>query len=185
MESLASLSDPLKTFRPTSLLCAKRILCSEEEGNDYFNIHKCLMRVIVYGYESDCDLKLHLDQTALSDYGDKLRNLALCSTSNAVRLLHEDRCLNQIISSNQDWFLEVLVPRLVEDIVTAQDHPHDACYASRCLSCLASTSPIFAEKIKEEGGLWALKSAEQVGKNEFALLASEADSCRNAILRCF
>ena len=67
----------------------------------------------------------------------------------------------------------------------AHDHPHNACYASRCLSYIASLSRIFAMKIKEEGLLSALENAEQLGNNEFALLASDAHSCRKKILECF
>jgi len=181
MEKLAFLSNATKTFKATSLLCAKMILRSEEDFN--LDIHTRLMSIIVYGCETDANPSGG-DETTLRDFDERLRNLALCSTSNALGLLIEDGCLYEIIKSNQDWFLEVLIPRLVEDVAMAHDRPHNACYASRCLSCLASSSRVFALKTKEEGVLLALESAEQVGKDEFALLALDAHRCRNKILEC-
>lgn len=180
MESLVSISDSLKTCKATSIICAKSILCHEKEDNDFFDVHNFLMGVILHGYQSDFVFKSHVDQTALSNYEEKMRNLALQSTSNALKLLQDEDCFKHIVGSY--WFREVLVPSLVEHVTTAKQRPHDACFACRCLLYLASSSRDFAEKIKEEGGLRALEEAEQVGNSEFALLASEADICRKELM---
>lgn len=178
MESLVSVSDPAKTLKATSHLCARSILCHKKRLNDFFDLHNFLMGVILHGYQSEFASKPHI---SISNYAGKMRNLALHATSNAIKHLKDDDCFRQIIHESH-WYREVFVPSLVDHVNTAKLRPHDACFACQCLLCLASSSRDLAEKIKEEGGLEALEEAERVGNSQFALLASDATSCREKLL---
>ena len=182
MESLVSLTDSTKTVKSTAVISSKRILCPDVRGNESFNMHNYIMSLVIYGNESN--EKSWCMETALEDHGIRLRNLAMCSLSNALELLATEGCLLETIDSCYDWYVDVLIPRLVHDLTTAGRHPHDACYASRCVSCLASSSSEFANKFKEFGGLNALKNSEEVGRSEFALLVHDSVSCRDKIVGC-
>merc|ERR1712157_560665 len=85
--------------------------------------------------------------TALEDYNMKLRNL--------------------------EWYTSVLVPKLVEALSAAVKHPHDACYASRCLGTLGEAHSDFADQMKDVGLQSALENAEDVGQSQFRMLFQE------------
>lgn len=178
MESLVIQTDPLKTLKSTAILASRRILCLSDPGNKAFNMHNYVMSLIIYNQESSSSKEMFLD-----DHAMKLRNLAMSALSNALTLFSTENLLLSTISSNQDWYTSVLIPKLLQDLSTAAQHPHDACYASRCISTLAESSVDFAIKMRESGGYDAIKIAEEVGAREFALLARDAGSCQN-ILRC-
>jgi len=178
MESLVIQTDPLKTLKSTAILASRRILCVSDPGNKAFNMHNCIMSLLIYNQDSPSSEEMTVD-----DYAMKLRNLAMSALSNALTLFSTENILLSTISMNQEWYKSVLIPKLLQDLNTAAHHPHDACYASRCISKLAESSVEFAIIMRESGGHDAIKNAEEVGVREFALLARDAGSCHN-ILRC-
>mmetsp|Transcript_15477 Transcript_15477/g.33524 ORF Transcript_15477/g.33524 Transcript_15477/m.33524 type:complete len:462 (-) Transcript_15477:183-1568(-) len=180
MESLVIQTDPLKTLKSTAILASRRILCLSDPGNKAFNMHNYVMSLLIYNEESSSSSS---EEMALDDYAMKLRNLAMSALSNALTLFSTENLLLSTISSNREWYTSVLIPKLLQDLSTAAHHPHDACYASRCISTLAESSVEFATKMRESGGYDAIKNAEDVGVREFALLAQDAGNCQN-ILRC-
>ncbi|KAL7463712.1 LOW QUALITY PROTEIN: hypothetical protein ACHAXS_004072 [Conticribra weissflogii] len=184
MESLAILTDPLKSLRSSAVLAAKRVLCPEDVGNNTFNLHNYVMSLIIY--DNGSTEAAALEGTSMEDHYTRLRNLALCSVANATALLLEETSLWTSIRSSRSWYTNVLVPSLVRDITMAEECPHDACYASRCLTSLASVSEsnVFASKIRDVGGMMALKNAQGVGMRDFALLAQDAGKCHQTILQC-
>jgi hypothetical protein len=181
MEMLVSLTDSSKTLKSTAVMASERILSPEDDGNKSFNLHNYVMSLVIYG--NDSDEKSFLEGTAVEGHHTKLRNLAISSLSNALELLLKEGVLSRAMESSWGWYCDVLIPRLVQDLATSSEHPHDACYASRCISSLVSSSYDFAEKVKKVGGLSALESAEEVGHNEFALLAQDAGRCHKSILQ--
>lgn len=181
MESLASLTDITKTSKATAVLSAKRVLCPEHQDNKSFNMHNYVMSLIIYG--NDAEDNSFYEGTALEDHAMKLRNLAVCSVANSLAIVASEEHFFDALDSCRDWYKDVLVPKLVQDLSTAKDHPHDACYASRCLSSLAMMCDRLVDKIKIVGGLYALQNAQQVGQNEFALLESDARKCHDMIMR--
>mmetsp|Transcript_849 Transcript_849/g.1665 ORF Transcript_849/g.1665 Transcript_849/m.1665 type:complete len:473 (-) Transcript_849:280-1698(-) len=184
MESLVTLIDPLKSLRSSAVIAAKRVLCPEDTGHDSFNLHNYVMSLIIYNNGSA--EAATLDGTAMENHYAQLRNLAISSVANAIALLLEEETLWESIRSSRTWYGDVLVPALVRDIAMAEECPHEACYASRCLTSLASMSEstLFASKIREAGGMMALKIAHEVGTREYALLAQDAGKCHQTILRC-
>jgi hypothetical protein len=180
MESLVIQTDPLKTLKSTAIIVSHMILCPDDPGNKSFNMHNYVMSLLIYGNE---DIPSAPEDSALEDHSTRLRNLAMSALSNALSLFASENLLLTTLSSNHEWYTSVLIPRLLQDLSTAAHHPHDACYASRCLSTLAESSVEFACKMKEAGGHYAITHAEEVGVREFALLARDAGSCHK-ILRC-
>jgi hypothetical protein len=181
MESLVIQTDPLKTLKSTAILASRRILCPNDPGNKAFNMHNYVMTLLIYNDEPSPNPSI--EDTALEDHSSKLRILAMLALSNALSLFSTEKLLLSTISSNEEWYTSVLIPKLLQDLSTANHHPHDACYASRCLSTLAEASVEFAITMRENGGHEAIKNAEEVGFQEFALLAQDAGSC-HAVLRC-
>jgi len=181
MESLVSLTDVTKTAKATAVLSAKRILCPGHQDNKNFNMHNYVMSLIIFGNDSE-DNPFY-EGTAFEDHAMKLRNLAVCSVANSLAIMASEGYLFDALDTCRDWYKDVLVPKLVQDLSTAKDHPHDACYASRCLSSLAMMCDRLVDKIKIVGGLYALQNAQEVGQNEFALLERDARKCHEMIMR--
>lgn len=180
MESLSTLTDVKKTPKGTAVLSAKRVLCPEHEDNKTFNMHNYVMSLIIYTDECE-DNDPFYEGTAIEDHAMKLRNLAICSVANSLSLMASEGTMFKVLHSCCDWYKDVLVPQLVQDLSTAKEHPHDACYASRCLNSLAKCCSRCVDKIKIVGGLSALKSAQEVGQNEFALLERDAKCCHDIV----
>mmetsp|Transcript_17854 Transcript_17854/g.42963 ORF Transcript_17854/g.42963 Transcript_17854/m.42963 type:complete len:460 (+) Transcript_17854:278-1657(+) len=182
MESLVIQTDPLKTMKSTAILASRRILCPNDPGNKAFNMHNYVMSLLIYD-DAHYSSSESEDTAAFEDHPVKLRNLAMSALCNALALFSSEKLLLTTISSSQEWYTSVLIPKLVQDLSTAEDHPHDACFASRCLSTLAGANMEFAIKMKESGGRDAIEIAEQVGLREFAMLARDVECCHN-ILKC-
>jgi len=181
MESLVIQTDSLKTMKSTAILASRRILCPQDPGNEAFNMHNYVMSLLIYDDEGTNDSS-PLEDTALEDYSAKLRNLAMSALSNSLTLLSGEKLLCSTIAHNQEWYTSILIPKLLQDLTTASNHPHDACYALRCLSNLAECNVDIAMKMREKGLQDAIKTAEDVGAREFALLARDAGSCRKVCL---
>lgn len=183
MESLVIQTDPLKTMKSTAILASRRILCPNDPGNSSFNMHNYVMTLVIYG-KDDITTSEDSVPTPQEEHSMKLRNLAMSALFNALSLFSSENLLQMTIASSNEWYTSVLIPKLLEDLSTAENHPHDACYATRCLSILAKSSMDFATKMQEEGGYDALKNAEEVGTREFALLARDAESCHKILTKC-
>jgi hypothetical protein len=193
MESLVILTDPEKTHKSTAILASRSIICPDHDANRQFSIHNYVMSLLIY--DDDCvapssedSSSIHDEGTSISDFATRLRNLAMSALSNAIGLLSQEGLLSPDIAPHREWYMSVLLPRLIGDLNAADLRPHDACYASRCLSTLAESSIDFAAKFSAIGGFDAVKNAEKVGVREFALLQQDAGRChevlREANLRC-
>jgi hypothetical protein len=186
MESLVIQTDPLKTMKSTAILASRRILCPRDPGNGAFNMHNYVMSLLIYRNEEDAPSAVEESTSfsAFEDHNMKLRNLAMSALFNSLSLVSSEGLLLKVIAPNREWYTSVLIPKLLQDLSTAENHPHDACYATRCLSILAKSSGEFANKMQDEGGYDALKTAEEVGTREFALLARDAESCHKILTEC-
>lgn len=187
MESLVIQTDPLKTLKSTAVIASGRILCPNDPGNVEFNVHNYIMSLVLYGGTTDDESGASDPSseetvfTAMDDHNSKLRNLAMSALFNALSLYGAENLILTTLEDNQEWYNNVLIPKLLRDLGTAEHHPHDACYAVRCLSALAQCSSEFADKMKESEGLDVLDHAKDVGTNEFAMLARDAASCHNIL----
>lgn len=181
MESLAIQTDPLKTLKSTAIMASCRILCPDDAGNKKFNIHNYVMSLLIFNDDEPSPTPT-LEETALEDYSTKLRNLAMLALCNALTLLAAEKQLLSVI--NQEWYASVLIPKLLPYLSKAENNPHDACYALRCLSTLADAHVEFSTKMRESGAHSAMEKAQKFGMEEFALLAHDAKSCLNILSCC-
>jgi len=182
IENLACQTDPLKTLKSTALIASRRVLCPHDPHNKEFNIHNYVMSLCLYGTE-ESETSPFVD-TALEDHHMKLRNLAMLALSNALALFSSEDLLLSTISPNLEWYTSVLVPNLVDALSAAADHPHDACYASRCLGTLGKAHSDFASKMKEVGLQCALEQAEKVGQSQFQMLYQELGNAQRILKPC-
>ncbi|KAL9190987.1 hypothetical protein ACHAXT_000693 [Thalassiosira profunda] len=185
MESLAIMTDPRKTAKGTAILASRRILCPKDPGNGEFNMHNYVMSLLLYHeHEEEEEASDDSPATGMDDHQGKLRNLALRSLHNSLSLLSAERILCKTIAVHEEWYSSVLIPKLLRDLAAAERSPHDACYASRCLSTLAECPAYdFAAQMSAKGAAEALAAAEGVGKREFDLLRKDANRALET-LRC-
>ncbi|KAL3760283.1 hypothetical protein ACHAWU_006281 [Discostella pseudostelligera] len=186
MESLVIQTDPLKTDKSSAMNVSRRILSPSDEENDGFNLHNHLMSILLCNEDSHVmNAEGHQagEEASLSQayHVTKLRNLAMLALSNALELFSSENLLTSTISSDLEWYTSNLIPTLIHDLNMAVSNPHYACYASRCLSTLAKSSVELAHRMKDSGGLDAVKIAEEVGTREFAMLAHDARTCRESL----
>ena len=190
MESLVILTDPEKTLKATAVLASRRILCPDHEANHHFNVHNYVMSLLIY--DDDCAASSDSSATSSSIQGatvsieyhsTRLRNLAMSALSNALGLLSHEGLLSAAIAPHREWYMSVLLPRLIGDLSAAALRPHEACYASRCLSVLAESSFDFVARLRAIGVCDAAKNAKEVGVREFEMLEHDAGRC-HMIMRC-
>ena len=183
MESLASQTDATSTSRSTALVASRRVLCPDAEGNSDFNVHHHVMSLCLHG--AGFPHSSGFEDTALDDYADRLRNLAMRALSNSLALLsaEDGGALLSCLSPNLEWYSSVLVPRLVDDLSRAEEHPHDSCYAARSLAALGGCHADLSRKMEEADLRRAARSAEETGRKEFALLAREVGSMQVKLTR--
>jgi len=183
MESLACQTDITRTTKSTALIASRRVLCPDAEGNSDFNIHNHVMSLCLYG--AGCSHSSGFEDTALDDYTDRLRNLAMLALSNSLALLASERgsALLSCLSPNLEWYSSVLVPRLVDDLLRAEEHPHDSCYSARSLATLGECHADLSRKMEEADLRHAASSAEETGRKEFALLAREVGNMQMNLTR--
>lgn len=184
MESLVIQTDPLKTDKSSAMNVSRRILSPSDEENDDFNLHNHLMSILLCNEDINAVAEDHHvveESSSQADHVTKLRNLAMLALSNALELFSSENLLTSTISSDLEWYTSNLIPTLIHDLNKAVSNPHDACYASRCLSTLAKSSVDLAHRMKDGGGLDAVKNAEEVGTREFAMLAQDARTCRESL----
>lgn len=184
MESLVVQTDPLKSPKSTAIMASRMILCPNDSGNQSFNVHNYIMSLLIFADQDAYSTPEGSVLTSLEDHSTKLRNLAMSALTNALSLFAAENTLLTIISPHREWYSNVLIPKLLQDLSTAARHPFDACYASRCLSTLAESSVDFALVMKDAGGYEAVASAQEVGAREFAMLARDAGNYHNILSCC-
>ncbi len=187
MESLVIQSDPIKTDRSSALDVSRWIL-SRTDVDNYggFNLHNHLMSIILHNEGdvvrgSEDSRTMMEDWTSQAQHDAKLRTLAMVALSNALQLFSSENLLSTTISSDLEWYMSALIPTLIHDLNMSMENPHDACYASRCLSTLAKSSVDLANQMRDSGCLDSIKNAEEVGTREFAMLAQDARTCRDSL----
>lgn len=186
MESLVIQSDPIKTDRSSALNVARRILSPTDVDNyGGFNLHNHLMSILLYNEgdvvrSSEDSCSMWEDCTSQAEHV-KLRTLALVALSNALELFSSENLLSSTISTDLEWYMSVLIPTLIHDLNMAIENPHNACYASRCLSTVVKSSVDLAYQMRDSGCLDAVKNAEEVGNREFAMLTQDARTCRDSL----
>mmetsp|Transcript_875 Transcript_875/g.1403 ORF Transcript_875/g.1403 Transcript_875/m.1403 type:complete len:221 (+) Transcript_875:236-898(+) len=169
-ESLVALVDPLKTMPDIALNACKTIVANDSKDKSASEIRGAIAALLRNG-------SLHDDEgdAIISDFNEILKNLALCLLSKTFANMLNKRCLETAIQDNSEWFLDTLIPSLVDAVKSAKDRPHDALYASDCLSNLLRASKDLLKRADEENALSALEEAKAFGSTHHKSLANATE----------
>mmetsp|Transcript_15592 Transcript_15592/g.20828 ORF Transcript_15592/g.20828 Transcript_15592/m.20828 type:complete len:293 (+) Transcript_15592:706-1584(+) len=169
-ESLVALVDPLKTMPDIALNACKTIVANDSKDKSASEIRGAIAALLRNG-------SLHDDEgdAIISDFNETLKNLALCLLSKTFANMLNKRCLETAIQDNSEWFLDTLIPSLVDAVKNAKDRPHDALYASDCLSNLLRASKDLLKRADEENALSALEEAKAFGSTHHKSLANATE----------
>jgi len=170
-ECLIALVDPLRTLPDVALNACKTIVANDTKDTSASEIRGAIAALLRNG-------ALHEDDKGdaiISDFNETLRNLSLCLLSKIFANLLDKECLETAIQDNIEWFLETLIPSLVDVVRNAKDFPHDALYAAECLSNLLCASKVLLRCADEEGALYALKEAKAFGSTHHSSLANATE----------
>lgn len=165
MESVEKLTNPLHTAPEVVVLAAKSVVLS----NDSSEIRDSISKLLQHG----C---LRPDEAAMTgpegdnDFNEEMHHLALSVVLNAVRTTAENGSLAEALSQQREWFSQVLIPVLVDDIRKVEDQAHDACLAARCLNSLSKCSSIAKKMVFDSGAVEVLEQAQDFAANNAALL---------------
>lgn len=167
MESLEALTDPLKTSAAMALTASKSIICEAEKSE----IRDAIASLVQFGIMSlDDDEETCAQEDRLRK---ELRSRALIVLSNALRVVAQGGFLKSALRK-QAWFVDQLIPILVDEIREAKRSPHDAFSATKCLNTLFSFSEEARQKAVSLGAMDIITEARDFGVLTHAFLAGEA-----------
>lgn len=169
LQSLCSLTDPIKTSPKVSTLVARWVLLGHESHNTRDKITAVLKLV---PDEDDEELAVIMEQQ---------KHFALIVLANALDMLAKDGSLAAAIEEHA-WFETALVPALLVAVKQAGESASNAYQAARGVYCLLVTAPSSSLRMMEEnGGVEVLKMAHEIGLATHDLLAGEAGRCLEAV----
>ena len=169
LESLCTLTDPLKTNPAVSLQISKSVLL-DSACEDFREEVRLLT-------ERD-EFKQDFDEREpfSNSHNDHIRLLALTFLANALRVCLQDGALLQGMKT-QSWFVETLFPSLVEELKRAGSSMNSACKAASCLHSMikcGASCPVDSSVIE------IMEKAREVGRVRHELLAMETRRCLEA-----
>ena len=166
LESLCCLTDPMKTTPTAALTVSKSIVL----GDDKHELRACirdLMERDVIEAEKD---------VALARYVAEVQHFALIIFANAMSVCSRDGCLAGAILE-QSWFVDYLIPSLLDALKIAETKTSNAFHATSCLQSLISASPLARDAVASKGGVTILEEAHLVGLRRHELLSKETKRC--------
>jgi len=160
LEALCCLTDPLKSSLEISMKVSNIVIRYPTK------IQESLLSMLLND-------TAHLNEEASGHLrvGDPKRFLILSILSNAMSTASKENCLAEAISHQEEWFTNVLVPCLIEDIRRAKSYPHQAHLAAKCLSFLVPESPAARTRVLQDQCV--LDDAKNVGHFSHSCLESE------------
>jgi len=170
-ESLMEFFDPLKTLSDVALNACKTIVANDTKDKSGSEIRGAIAALLRNGLLREVDK----GDAIFSAFNETLKNLSLRLLSKIfANMLNKGR-LETAIQDNNGWFLDTLIPSLVDAVKNAKDRPHDALYASDCLSNLLRASKDLLKRADEENALSALEEAKAFGSTHHKSLANATE----------
>jgi hypothetical protein len=171
LENLISLTDPIKTSPVVALGVSKCIALGDCKYDVREEIRLLTERdVFAAGMEPE---------DASSRHADHLRHLALSVFANSLDMCHRDGSLASAVSE-QRWYVEQLIPSLVDELKHAESSTCAAHQAACCLSELVECSEK-ARRLVLNSGVETLEEARNFGEKRHALLAEETTRSLKAL----
>jgi hypothetical protein len=117
------------------------------------------------------------------DYFAMMHRNALTVLANCLNALEQTGELSQVIGSQERLVADELLSVLIDELASAEERPHDACQACKCLKTLLRSSQATKLRVLELGAPKAATSALNEGVCTHLCLEQEArtliDSCNN------
>lgn len=108
------------------------------------------------------------------DYFCMMHRNALTVLANVLNALEQTGQLNQVLAAEQRLIADQLLAILIDEVQNADERPHDACQACKCLKTLLATSDETKMRALELGASKAATSAINQGVCTHLLLEQEA-----------
>ena len=180
MQNLEELTNPLSTSQDAVRLAAKSVVTEENSSA----IRGAISSLLEFNsLQSEQGYQPAAKDENDFEYDERMHNLSLSVVHNALSAMSEEGSLSRHFKSHEDWFHDTLLPVLVRDVESAEDRPHDACMAAKCIHCLAGCAPSVRESIMGAGALHALAKAKRFGSGNHASLAEVAERA-TGLLKC-
>jgi len=170
LENLCSLTDPVKTLPAAAVSVSKSIIL----GCDKHNVRQDIRNL------TECDIFGVEDDVALARHVNHVRHLALQVFANALGVCCKDGCLTDAVQQ-QSWFVEYLIPSLLDELKRAETNSSNAYHAAECLQSLIASSPSSRQTLVNNGGVAILEEAHTVGLRRHELLGSETKRCLESL----
>jgi hypothetical protein len=121
--------------------------------------------------ESAASLDNEMDQDYLAMmHRNALTVLANCLT--ALDTATDD--LNSVVTESERILTDSLLTTLIQELASAEQRPHDACLAAKCLKTLCKTSAATKSRIEDLGAKEALRMAMNEGVCSHCMLEHES-----------
>jgi len=166
LENLCCLTDPVKTAPSAAVSVSKTIIL----GDPKFDLREAIRSL------TERDAFSVEDNVLLSKHADHMRHLTLTIFANALAVCCKDGCLTHAVKE-QTWFVEYLIPSLLNELKCAESNASNAYQAAWCLQSLIAGSAIARQALMENGGVAILEEAHAVGLRRHELLTTETERC--------
>merc|ERR1712157_41431 len=100
----------------------------------------------------------------MGDHDKKLYNTSLSLISNALRLAKEEGFLSRTVQECP-WFIDTLLPVLIENIKYSHLRPQEALYATKTLNALIGASEEAKKTAIQNDAASILITANKFGRN--------------------
>jgi len=171
LNSLCCLTDPCKSSNQAAALISRKLIHNPKQ------IQKCVESIAFHASEN-----LFVDSERDRDVFLQMHSLVLSILSNILSTAWKENFLAESIYSREQWFIDSLLPFLMEDIKCAKDRPNEAYLAARCLSTLVSNSFAAQSRVLEYQEI--LLDAKNVGFIAHSHLENELISLTSILQTC-
>lgn len=169
LENLCSLTDPIKTTSELAISVSKYIVLGDEK----YDFREEILNLTEYvcGSDEDFNLSKHLAH---------MRHLVFNIFANALALCKKSRCLTMAVE-DQSWFVETLIPSLLNELKLAQSNTSNAYHAAWCIGSLIEGSDVARQALLEKHAVPILEEAHTIGLRRHELLYTETKRCLECI----
>jgi len=170
LENLCCLTDEVKTAPSAAVSVSKTIIV----GDDKYDVREDI-RSLTEGDGFDEE-----DDIVFSRHMKNVRHLALTIFANALSVCCKDGCLVNAVEQ-QPWFVDYLIPLLLEELKCAETNTGNAYHAAWCLQSLIAASAVARQALTVNGGIAVLEEAHSVGLRRHELLFTETKRCLESL----
>lgn len=167
LQSLCSLTDPLKTSPLTAVKVSKWVLLGHENQSTREDVSAVVQLVV------------DAEEEELAGLYETQKHYALVAFANALDMCSKDGSLGKAVIEHS-WFEAILIPALLEAAKAAPASASNAYAAARGINSLLASSDAALRIVESLNGMETLQVAHEYGLENHDLLASESSRCLKA-----